>query len=133
MQITAQKKSVRKNVELGSIKGKTAIGRAALGLSIIAVFSKAFGFAEKLIVAHFFGTDTQADVYFASMGIVLSLVFLVKELIYPSVLPVERCALRHSESIAQPLQSIAASPPKIVPARKPRPSLDFLLIRRQVT
>ena len=83
MQIAAQK-----NTALKSDTAKTAIGKAALGLSVIAVFSKAFGFAEKLIVAHFFGTDARADVYFATMGIVLSLAFLVKELIYPSVLPV---------------------------------------------
>lgn len=88
MQITGQEKSVQKNIESASAKGRTAIGKAVLGLSVIAVFSKAFGFAEKLIVAHFFGTDAQADVYFASMGIVLSAVFLVKELIYPSVLPI---------------------------------------------
>jgi len=75
---------------------KTAIGKAALGLSVIAVFSKVFGFTEKLIVAHFFGTDARADVYFASMGIVLSLVFLVKELIYPSVLPVFAQVLKKS-------------------------------------
>ena len=69
-------------------KSKTIVERAALGLSVIAVFTKIFGFVEKLVVAHFFGTDAQADVYFASMGIVLSVVFLVKELIYPTVLPV---------------------------------------------
>jgi putative peptidoglycan lipid II flippase len=96
LQITAQKESVQKNIEPASAKGKTAIGKAALGLSVIAVFSKVFGFAEKLIVAHFFGTDTQADVYFASMGIVLSAVFLVKELIYPSVLPIFAQVLKSS-------------------------------------
>ncbi len=88
MQITAEQKSVQKSVDSNSGTVRTAIGKAALGLSVIAVFCKVFGFAEKLIVAHFFGTDARADVYFAAMGIVLSLVFLVKELIYPSVLPV---------------------------------------------
>ena len=77
LQITAQKKPVQKDTDPASGTVKTAIGKAALGLSVIAVFSKVFGFAEKLIVAHFFGTDARADVYFASMGIVLSLVFLV--------------------------------------------------------
>jgi len=96
LQITAKKKSAQKNIEPASAKGKTAIAKAALGLSVIAVFSKVFGFAEKLIVAHFFGTDAQADVYFASMGIVLSVVFLVKELIYPSVLPVFAQTLKNS-------------------------------------
>jgi len=54
-------------------------------------------------VAHFFGTDVQADVYFASMAIVLSLVFLVKELIYPSVLPVFAGALKTSFSASAAL------------------------------
>lgn len=95
MQIQQEQKLVPENTDQNS-GTKTAIGKAALGLSIIAVFSKIFGFAEKLIVAHFFGTDSRADVYFASMGIVLSLVFLVKELIYPSVLPVFAEALKKS-------------------------------------
>jgi putative peptidoglycan lipid II flippase len=88
LQIQAEQNSVQKSTDPNSGTTRTAIGKVALGLSAIAVFSKVFGFAEKLIVAHFFGTDARADVYFASMGIVLSLVFLVKELIYPSVLPV---------------------------------------------
>lgn len=96
MQTAVRKKSVHKNIGLASIKGKTAIGKAALGLSIIAVFSKVFGFAEKLIVAHFFGTEAHADVYFATMTIIFSVVFLVKELIYPSILPVFAGALKTS-------------------------------------
>jgi len=96
LQITAQKKSVQNSVEKDSGRGGTSLGKVAFSLSVIAVFSKVFGFAEKLIVAHFFGTDAQADVYFASMGIVLSFVFLVKELIYPSVLPVFAQALKTS-------------------------------------
>ena len=96
MRIQTEQKSVQKSVDSGSGSVKTAIGKAALGLSVIGVFSKIFGFAEKLIVAHFFGTDARADVYFASMGIVLSLVFLIKELIYPSVLPVFAKTLKKS-------------------------------------
>ena len=96
MQPAAGQKSVQKDNSPNSGMTKTAIGKAALGLSVIAVFSKVFGFMEKLIVAHFFGTDARADVYFVSMGIVLSLVFLVKELIYPSVLPVFAQVLKKS-------------------------------------
>lgn len=65
-----------------------AVGKVVFSLSAVAAFTKIFGFAEKLIVAHFFGTEMSADIYFASMGIVLSIVFLVKELTYPSLLPV---------------------------------------------
>ena len=97
MHITAQK-----SIEKGT-RRKTSIGKIAAGLSVIAVLSKVFGFAEKLIVAHFFGTDAHADVYFASMGIILSVVFLVKELIYPSVLPVFAQILKISFSASSDL------------------------------
>jgi len=103
LQPAAGQKSVQKDNSPNSGTTKTAIGKAALGLSVIAVFSKVFGFTEKLIVAHFFGTDARADVYFASMGIVLSLVFLVKELIYPSVLPVFAQVLKKSFYVSSDL------------------------------
>ncbi|KKK49225.1 hypothetical protein LCGC14_3137180, partial [marine sediment metagenome] len=70
------------------LAGNISLGRIVFSLSAIAVCTKIFGFAEKLVIAHFFGTADTADVYFASMGIVLSIVFLVKELIYPSLIPV---------------------------------------------
>ncbi len=62
--------------------------KAFLSLSTIAVCTKVLGFAEKLVVAHFFGTDETADVYFGVTGIVLSLIWVVRELAYPSLLPV---------------------------------------------
>ena len=94
MQISTDKKPIKKDDK--SASDKTIIGKAAIGLSIIAIVSKVFGFAEKLIVAHFFGTDARADVYFAAMGIILSIVFLIKELIYPTVIPVFAQALKIS-------------------------------------
>jgi putative peptidoglycan lipid II flippase len=72
----------------GASRAKISIGRVVFSLSAIAVFTKIFGFGEKVVIAHFFGTTDMADVYFASMGIVLSIVLLVRELIYPSLLPV---------------------------------------------
>jgi peptidoglycan biosynthesis protein MviN/MurJ (putative lipid II flippase) len=57
-------------------------------LSAIAVLAKVFGFAEKIVIAYFFGAGETTDVYFASVGVVLSVVFIVKELVYPSLLPV---------------------------------------------
>jgi putative peptidoglycan lipid II flippase len=94
---------MQKNFENNQNKSKTAIGKIAISLSVIAVLTKIFGFTEKLIVAHFFGTDAQADVYFASMGIILSVVFLVKELIYPSVLPVFAQSLKTSFAVSSAL------------------------------
>jgi len=59
-----------------------------LSLAAVTIVTKLLGFAEKLVIANFFGTSDTADVYFASMGVVLALVFFVKELVYPSLLPV---------------------------------------------
>ncbi|MFC1676513.1 murein biosynthesis integral membrane protein MurJ [Planctomycetota bacterium] len=71
----------------GSIN-KIRLGRIVISLSAIMIVTKIFGFIEKVVIANFFGTGDMADVYFVSMGIVLSIVFLVKELVYPSLLPV---------------------------------------------
>ena len=81
-------------------RGTTGLGRGVFGLSAIAVFAKALGFAEKMVVARFWGTGDKADVYFATMGIILSIVFLVKELVYPSLLPVLAESLRFSSAVS---------------------------------
>jgi putative peptidoglycan lipid II flippase len=67
---------------------RSRLVRAFFSLSTIAMCAKVFGFAEKSVVAHFFGTGDTADVYFAVTAIVLSLIWLVRELIHPSLLPV---------------------------------------------
>lgn len=74
--------------------------RIVFGLSTIAVVTKVFGFAEKFVIAHFFGTGPTADVYFAATGIVLSMVWLVKELVNPSLLPVFSASLHNSPGIS---------------------------------
>jgi len=84
-----QNKQVRQSGDTSDmLRAVFPFGRIVLSLSFIAVLTKVFGFAEKVIIAHYFGTSDKADVYFASMGIVLSIVWLVRELIYPSFLPV---------------------------------------------
>lgn len=80
------------------LAGGVRLGRIVFGLSAIAVCTKAFGFAEKLVIAHFFGTGDTADVYFASTATLLSIVFLVKELLYPSLLPIFADSLSESPS-----------------------------------
>jgi len=62
--------------------------RLFLSLSAITILAKFFGFAEKIVIAHYFGASTSSDIYFAVTGIVFSVFFLIKELIYPSLLPV---------------------------------------------
>ena len=61
------------------------------------------GFGEKVVIAHFFGTGDTADVYFASMGVVLSVVWLVRELVYPSLLPVFAGSLSKSPDVSDSL------------------------------
>ena len=65
-------------------------------LSAIAVLAKVFGFTEKIVIAYFFGAGETTDVYFASVGVVLSVVFIVKELVYPSLLPVFAASMSES-------------------------------------
>ena len=80
--------AVERGVATGSSGDRLRLARVALNLSTIAVLAKIFGFAEKFVVAQFFGTGDTADVYFAVTGIVLSIVWLVRELVNPSLLPV---------------------------------------------
>jgi len=86
--------------EPATIRSKTSIGKVVFGLSALAVCAKVFGFAEKVVIARFFGTSDTADVYFASMGIILSIVFFIKELVYPSLLPVFSDCLPKSYSLS---------------------------------
>jgi putative peptidoglycan lipid II flippase len=65
-----------------------------LSLSTIAALTKIGGFAEKLVVAEFFGTGDAADVYFATTTIVLSLIWMVREIVNPALLPVFTASLR---------------------------------------
>ena len=74
--------------------------RIVVGLSGIALLTKVFGFGEKLVVARFLGTGETADVYFAATGIILTLVWLLRELIHPSLLPVFTTAIHDSPIVA---------------------------------
>ena len=78
------------------------LSRIVFSLSAIVILAKFFGFAEKIVIAQFFGTGAKADVYFAVTGIIFSIFFLVKELIYPSLLPV------FTESISESIQTSTA-------------------------
>jgi putative peptidoglycan lipid II flippase len=83
---------------LGNIEGRFRLARTVCSLSTIAILAKIFGFGEKFVIAHFYGTTDTADVYFASTGIVLSIIWLVRELMYPSLLPVLAGSLSKSTS-----------------------------------
>ena len=61
--------------------------------------AKAMGFGEKMVVAHYFGTTATADTYFAITSILLSAVFLVRELIHPTLLPTLHQAMKRSPDV----------------------------------
>ena len=84
--------------DIAGLQENSRLARIVFSLSTIAVLTKIFGFAEKFVIAHFFGTSDMADVYFASTGIVLSIIWLVRELMYPSLLPVFADSLSKSAS-----------------------------------
>jgi len=79
---------MKNNSDIENKHNNFHIAKIVFSLSTIALLTKVFGFAEKLVIAHFFGTDDISDVYFTTTGIILSLIWIVKELMYPSFLPV---------------------------------------------
>jgi peptidoglycan biosynthesis protein MviN/MurJ (putative lipid II flippase) len=85
---------------VASLEDKFRLARIIFSLSTIAVCTKIFGFGEKFVIAHFFGTGDTAGVYFASTGIVLSIIWFVRELMYPSLLPVFANSLPKSASVS---------------------------------
>ena len=62
--------------------------RTALALAVIMLGAKMAGFAEKIIIAKYFGTGEKADAYFAAMAVILSVAYLVRELVKPTMIPV---------------------------------------------
>lgn len=77
---------------------KPALGPTAISLAAITIAAKIMGLAEKAVVAHFFGASASADVYFVATTLLLSAVFLARELIYPSLLPTLSGAMAESSS-----------------------------------
>jgi putative peptidoglycan lipid II flippase len=62
--------------------------RPVLGVSAIMVLAKLCGFGEKVVIAYYYGTSGSADVYFLVLGLVWAAVYMTKELVHPSLLPV---------------------------------------------
>jgi len=93
------------------VKGVNAAGKddgrrimsAAVVVSLITIVGKALGFSEKVIIARLYGTSDTADVYFAVMTVAWSGVFLVRELITPSLLPTFRLSIEKDGDAAATL------------------------------
>ena len=67
---------------------ESRLAGSALAISAIAIGGKLCGFGEKIVVAKYFGATGASDIYFAVMGMLWSAVFVAKELVHPSLLPV---------------------------------------------
>ena len=94
---------MKQDIGLGSLEEGSRLAKIVFSLSTIAVFTKIFGFAEKLVIAGFFGTKAKADVYFGATTIMLSIIWFIRELMYPSLLPVFAGALSKPPSAPRSL------------------------------
>ena len=66
----------------------TDIMKSSAGILLITVLIKVLGYAEKLLLAKYFGTSLQVDVYTVVLTILLSLFFFFREVIEPGYLNV---------------------------------------------
>lgn len=84
------------------------IKTAVIGVSALTLIAKLFGFAEKIVLAYFFGTSEITDVYFSSLAFFMSVIFIIKELLSPTLVPNLVIAIRESEKDASDLFRIFA-------------------------
>jgi putative peptidoglycan lipid II flippase len=64
------------------------IGRATLGISLIALLAKALGFGEKLVVAYYFGASCEVDAYFVAVSVPTLFFLFAREMIEAPFLPI---------------------------------------------
>ena len=101
MRQTSQTENAGRSASSEGLPGEgSSLSRAVFGVSALMLCGKVLGFLEKVVIAHFHGTKGTADVYFGVMGIFWAIVFCVKELVYPSVLPVYSGTLADRAQIA---------------------------------
>jgi putative peptidoglycan lipid II flippase len=62
--------------------------KSSAGILLITILVKVLGYAEKLLLARYFGTSYQVDVYTVVLTIVLSIFFFFREIIEPGYLNV---------------------------------------------
>ena len=67
---------------------KNGVIKSSIGLLIITMSVKLIGYVEKLILAYYYGTSYQVDVYTLIITIVISLFILFREIIEPGFLNV---------------------------------------------
>ncbi len=81
---------------IDKIKRNTIL-KSSIGLLIITLLIKVFGYAEKIILAYYYGTSYQVDVYTVVITIILSLFFFFREIIEPGFLNVFMSAQKQND------------------------------------
>ena len=75
-------------MKLSRFLQQNPIFRSSMVLIVITVFVKLFGYGEKLVLAYYWGTGSEVDIYSLVTTILLSLFFLFREVIEPGYLKV---------------------------------------------
>lgn len=69
----------------GNIK-RNVIVRASVAVALITLATKVLGYAEKITVAYYWGTGSQADAYYAVSAILIGVAVLFREVLEPGML-----------------------------------------------
>jgi putative peptidoglycan lipid II flippase len=60
--------------------------KSSAGLVVITLLVKVFGYVEKMVLANYYGTSYQVDVYIVVLTLVLSIFFFCREIVEPAFL-----------------------------------------------
>src|ERR1035437_1375163 len=78
-------KPVDKLFLIKKIRGNNIL-RSSAGLLLVTLLVKVLGYVEKLILAYFYGTSSQVDVYTTVLTIVLAIFYFFREIVEPGFL-----------------------------------------------
>lgn len=82
-----------------------AVLQAAFLVTLLTLVVKGLGFAEKLLLAYFFGTGPEVDAYLVAYSIPFSAFIVLRDVVEPAFLPVFLAAERRAEGLARRLFS----------------------------
>lgn len=72
----------------GPVPRKHTVLIPVCGVTLIVLLVKVAGFGEKIVIAKYLGTSQAADCYYAAFAVMWTIVFVVRELLQPTCLPV---------------------------------------------
>jgi putative peptidoglycan lipid II flippase len=77
---------------------KNAIVQSSIMLGFFLGVNKLFGFAEKILIANYFGTSSEADVFIVVQGMFITGWVFVEEIVSPALIPVLSSIGKNAES-----------------------------------